>query len=220
MYTVDSLHEAPDRVREGSRVTFSDAGPPAPPGPRGPGVPQALRITITVNGRQLPAEVDPRTLLVHVIRDCWGLSGAKIACDTSQCGACTVLLDGRAVKSCTILAVQADGAVLTTIEGLDEAGVLTNLQQQFRDQHALQCGFCTPGMIMTAVSLVGDGIATDEAAVRRGLAGNICRCTGYQPIVQAVLAAARATGDGAQATAAARLTADSAAPGGDGGGAA
>jgi carbon-monoxide dehydrogenase small subunit len=156
---------------------------------------------MTVNGRQLAARVEPRTLLVHVIRESWELTGTKIGCDTSQCGACTVLLDGRAVKSCTILAAQADGALLTTIEGLGQAGRLTILQQQFRDRHGLQCGFCTPGMIMAAAALIVDGLATDEDAVRRGLAGNICRCTGYGPIIQAALAAARATGDSKEAAA-------------------
>jgi len=173
-------------------VTFSDAALP---------VPNTLCVTMTVNGRQLAAQVEPRTLLVHVIRESWELTGTKIGCDTSQCGACTVLLDGRAVKSCTVLAAQADGAHLTTIEGLGQAGEPAILQQQFRDRHGLQCGFCTPGMIMVATALIVDGLATDEDAVRRGLAGNICRCTGYGPIIQAVLAAARASGDGAEAAA-------------------
>jgi aerobic carbon-monoxide dehydrogenase small subunit len=183
-------------------VTLPDAGQPAP---------RTLSVTMTVNSAQLQALVEPRTLLVEVIRESWGLTGAKIGCDTSQCGACTVLLDGRAVKSCTILAVQADGSSLTTIEGLEQAGGITILQQQFRDRHALQCGFCTPGMIMTATALIGDGLATDEAAVRRGLAGNICRCTGYQPIVRAVLDAASVAGDGV-ATADASRSADSGPP--------
>jgi aerobic-type carbon monoxide dehydrogenase small subunit (CoxS/CutS family) len=127
---------------------------------------------------------------VGVIRDLWGLSGTKIGCDTSQCGACTVLLDGRAVKSCTILAVQADGTELQTIEGLEGESGLTTLQREFRDHHAVQCGFCTPGMIMAGVALLDEGLALDESRVREGLKGNICRCTGYQPIVLAILAAA------------------------------
>jgi len=127
---------------------------------------------------------------VSVIRDSWGLPGTKIGCDTSQCGACTVLLDGHAVKSCTVLAVQADGAELRTIEGLDGTNGLTTLQREFHDRHAVQCGFCTPGMIMAGSALLDEGLALDEERVREGLKGNICRCTGYQPIVLAVLAAA------------------------------
>jgi aerobic carbon-monoxide dehydrogenase small subunit len=171
-------------------VTHHDAGTPAP---------RILEISLTVNGRHLTAQVEPRALLVHVVRDAWGLTGAKVGCDTSQCGACTVLLDGRAVKSCTILAAQADGAELTTIEGLPGPGGLTELQRQFHEHHAVQCGFCTPGMVMAATELIRDGHATDEAAVRQGLSGNICRCTGYQPIVLAVLAAAGTVGNGAPA---------------------
>jgi aerobic carbon-monoxide dehydrogenase small subunit len=208
MYIVDLLPAKPRTGTEGSRVTLREAGQPEQ---------RTLDVTTTVNGRRLPARVEPRALLVHVIRDNWKLTGTKIGCDTSQCGACTVLLDGRAVKSCTVLAAQADGALLTTIEGLEEPGALTILQQQFRDRHALQCGFCTPGMIMAATGLIIDGLATDEDAVRRGLAGNICRCTGYGPIVQAVLAAADARADCAEAAGLNPSAADAATPGAAGG---
>jgi carbon-monoxide dehydrogenase small subunit len=162
-------------------VTPQDAGQSAP---------RTLQVAMTVNGRRLTAQIEPRTLLVHVIRDSWGLTGAKIGCDTSQCGACTVLVDGRAVKSCTVLAAQADGAMLTTIESVGQAGRLSVLQRHFHDRHALQCGFCTPGMIMTAAALIADGVAINGSTVREALSGNLCRCTGYQPIVEAVLAAA------------------------------
>jgi aerobic carbon-monoxide dehydrogenase small subunit len=191
-------------------VSFGEAGQPEQ---------RTLDVTMTVNGKRLPARVESRALLVHVIRDNWKLTGTKIGCDTSQCGACTVLLDGRAVKSCTVLAAQAEGALLTTIEGFEEPGALTILQQQFRDRHALQCGFCTPGMIMAAAGLIIDGLATDEDAVRRGLGGNICRCTGYGPIVQAVLAAAGASADGTEGAAGLNPSAADAAPPGAAGGA-
>ena len=157
---------------------------------------RTLPVSLILNGKRLIASVEARTLLVHAIREHGGLTGTKIGCDTSQCGTCTVLVNGRAVKSCTVLAAQADGCTVTTIEGLADPGALTALQQQFRDRHAVQCGFCTPGMIMMATALIGDGLATDEAAVRDGLEGNICRCTGYQPIVLAVLAAAGLAGAG------------------------
>jgi len=150
------------------------------------------RIALTVNGRPCALTVEPRTLLVHALRDGLGLTGAHIGCDTSQCGACTVLLDGRAVKSCTLLAVQAEGAEVTTIEGLAAAGELHPIQRAFVEHHGLQCGFCTPGMILTALDLLGRHPDPGEAAIRRALRGNLCRCTGYQPIVDSVRAAARA----------------------------
>ena len=145
---------------------------------------------VTVNGMRHELELEPRELLVYVLRERLGLTGTNVGCDTSACGACTVLLDGESVKSCTVLGVQADGAEITTIEGLAENGRLHPVQQAFHDQHALQCGYCTPGMVMAAVSLIEHGEATDEEAVRIGLEGNLCRCTGYQNIVQAVLSAA------------------------------
>jgi aerobic-type carbon monoxide dehydrogenase small subunit (CoxS/CutS family) len=145
---------------------------------------------MTVNGTQYELELEPRELLVYVLRDRLGLTGTNVGCDTSACGACTVLLDGESVKSCTVLGVQADGAEITTIEGLASDGDLHPVQRAFHDHHALQCGYCTPGMVMAAVSLIEHGEATDEAAVRLGLEGNLCRCTGYQNIVEAVLSAA------------------------------
>jgi aerobic-type carbon monoxide dehydrogenase small subunit (CoxS/CutS family) len=150
-----------------------------------------MRISITVNGTATENDVEPRLLLVQYVRDVLGLTGTNVGCDTSSCGACTVHLDGESVKSCTVFAVQADGAHVTTIEGLaDPGGELHPMQAAFRENHGLQCGFCTPGMVMAAVSLVEEGRATDEAAVREGLEGNLCRCTGYHNIVKAVLAAA------------------------------
>jgi aerobic carbon-monoxide dehydrogenase small subunit len=145
---------------------------------------------LTVNGKRYELELEPRELLVHVIRDRLGQTGTNVGCDTSACGACTVLVDGESVKSCTVLGVQADGAQITTIEGLAANGELHPVQQAFHDHHALQCGYCTPGMVMAAVSMIEHGEATDEAAVRMGLEGNLCRCTGYHNIVQAVLSAA------------------------------
>lgn len=154
------------------------------------------QISVTVNGKQMTRDVEPRTLLVHFLRDHLGLTGTNIGCDTSQCGACTVHLDGVAVKSCTTLAVQADGSSVTTIEGLASNGHLHPMQQAFWDHHGLQCGFCTPGMIMAATKLVeGRPDITDEE-VRHGLEGNICRCTGYENIVRAVKAAAIKMGGG------------------------
>ena len=146
-------------------------------------------IFITVNGARHEAEVEPRTLLVDFIRADLGLTGTKVGCDTSQCGACTVSLDGRTVKACTVLAVQADGANIVTIEGLAGDGGLHPLQEAFWEHHGLQCGFCTPGMIMSASELISAG-RLDEAAIRHGLEGNLCRCTGYQNIVRAVSFAA------------------------------
>jgi len=148
-------------------------------------------VAITVNGTRRAQEVEPRLLLVHFLRETLGLTGTNVGCDTSQCGACTVLLDGQAVKSCTLLAVQADGAAVTTIEGLAKNGALHPLQQAFWDKHGLQCGFCTPGMIMTACDLLQRSKDPSEAEIRHGLEGNLCRCTGYQNIVAAVQEAAR-----------------------------
>jgi carbon-monoxide dehydrogenase small subunit len=147
-------------------------------------------IALTVNGARHELEVEPRDLLVYVLRERLGLTGTNVGCDTSSCGACTVLLDGVSAKSCTVLGVQADGAVITTIEGLAPAGELHPVQQAFHDHHALQCGYCTPGMVMAAVSLIENGEATDRDAIRHGLEGNLCRCTGYHNIVEAVAAAA------------------------------
>jgi aerobic carbon-monoxide dehydrogenase small subunit len=152
-----------------------------------------MQVAITVNGLRHEADVEPRTLLVDYIRDQLGLTGTKIGCDTSQCGACTVHVDGLAVKSCNLLAVQADGAEVTTIEGLASNGTLHAVQEAFRDQHGLQCGFCTPGMIMTAVELVEAGPELTDLDIRRGLDGNLCRCTGYENIVRAVRQAAETT---------------------------
>ena len=147
-------------------------------------------ISLTVNGSEHGAEVEPRMLLVHFVRESLGLTGTNVGCDTSQCGSCTVLMDGKAVKSCTVLAVQADGAEITTIEGLAKDGELHVLQQAFWDKHGLQCGFCTPGMILTACELLERNPNPTDAEVRHGIEGNLCRCTGYQNIVTAVLDAA------------------------------
>jgi aerobic carbon-monoxide dehydrogenase small subunit len=149
-----------------------------------------IPIALTVNGVRHEAEVEPRTLLVDFLRDDLDLTGTKIACDTSVCGACTIHLDGHAVKSCTVLAVQADGAEITTIEGLATGGELHPLQESFWEHHGLQCGFCTPGMIMTGVELLGSNGELTDAEIRRGLEGNLCRCTGYQHIIEAVREAA------------------------------
>jgi aerobic carbon-monoxide dehydrogenase small subunit len=150
-----------------------------------------VKTTITINGRAETHDVEPRQLLVLFIRETVGLTGTNIGCDTSSCGACTVLLDGQSVKSCTVLAVQADGGDVTTIEGLAAAdGTLHPMQRAFHEHHGLQCGYCTPGMVMAAVSLIAEHPGLDEAGVRQGLEGNLCRCTGYHNIVQAVLAAA------------------------------
>lgn len=150
------------------------------------------KVTVTVNGVAYTRDVEPRMLLVDFIRDAIGLTGTNIGCDTSQCGACTIHLDGMAVKSCTMLAVQADGSTITTIEGLAKQGQLHAMQQAFWDQHGLQCGYCTPGMIMAAVKLVENNPGITEEQIRHGLEGNICRCTGYQNIVRAVAQAALA----------------------------
>jgi carbon-monoxide dehydrogenase small subunit len=147
-------------------------------------------ISVTVNGQQHHSEVEPRTLLVHYLREALDLTGTHIGCDTSQCGACTVLLDGQSVKACTVLAVQADGSEVTTIEGLAPEGSLHPIQEGFWEKHGLQCGFCTPGMIMASYNLLKVNPNPTEAEIRKGLEGNICRCTGYQNIVLAVQYAA------------------------------
>ena len=148
-----------------------------------------MKVSVTVNGERREHEVEPRLLLVHYIREVLGLTGTNVGCDTTSCGACTVLLDGESVKSCTVLAVQADGSEVTTIEGLALDGELHPMQQAFREYHGLQCGFCTPGMVLAAVSLLEENPKPSEADVREGLEGNLCRCTGYHNIVKAVLAA-------------------------------
>jgi carbon-monoxide dehydrogenase small subunit len=156
-----------------------------------------MQVTVTINGREASHDVEPRTLLVHFIRDAAGLKGTNIGCDTTSCGACTVLLNGQSVKSCTVLAVQADGSSVTTIEGLAEPdGTMHPVQRAFHENHGLQCGYCTPGMVMAIVSLLDErlpgGPDLTEQDIRLGLEGNLCRCTGYHNIVQAAMAAARA----------------------------
>jgi aerobic carbon-monoxide dehydrogenase small subunit len=164
----------------------------AKPGVRhGEGVRVAHVITVRVNGTTYTHQVEPRLLLVHYIRDVLGLTGTHIGCDTSQCGACTVLVDGLAVKSCTLLAIQADGSNILTIEGLASDGKLHPLQEGFWEEHGLQCGFCTPGMIMTLYQVLERNPNPSEEEIRHGLAGNICRCTGYHNIVRAAQYAAR-----------------------------
>jgi aerobic carbon-monoxide dehydrogenase small subunit len=147
-------------------------------------------ISVTVNGHTYQSEVEPRMLLVHYLRDVLDLTGTHVGCNTSQCGACVVLLNGEAVKSCTVLAVQADGSEVTTIEGLAPEGSLHPIQEGFWEKHGLQCGFCTPGMIMASYQLLKNNPHPSEAEIRKGLEGNICRCTGYQNIVRAVQYAA------------------------------
>jgi aerobic carbon-monoxide dehydrogenase small subunit len=147
-------------------------------------------VSITVNGRATRHDVEPRTLLVHYLRDVLGLTGTHVGCDTSQCGACTVHLDDQAVKSCTVFAVQADGSEVTTVEGLSQNGTLHPLQEGFWEEHGLQCGFCTPGMIMAAAGLLQQNPNPTEEEIRHGLEGNLCRCTGYHNIVKAVQYAA------------------------------
>jgi carbon-monoxide dehydrogenase small subunit len=149
-----------------------------------------MNVAMTINGTKQEHEVEPRVLLVQYIREQVGLTGTNIGCDTTSCGSCTVLLDGESVKSCTVLAVQADGAAITTIEGLANGNTLHPMQEAFRENHALQCGFCTPGMVMAALSLLQENAHPSEQEVRTGLEGNLCRCTGYHNIVKAILAAA------------------------------
>lgn len=151
-----------------------------------------MRVSLSVNGKTRVDEVEPRLLLVHYLREVLGLTGTNIGCDTSSCGACTVLLDGESVKSCTVLALQAEGTEVTTIEALGVGGELDPMQEAFRQNHGLQCGFCTPGMVMAATSLLAEHPHPSEEEVRAGLEGNLCRCTGYHNIVKAVLAAADA----------------------------
>jgi carbon-monoxide dehydrogenase small subunit len=151
-------------------------------------------VSMTVNGKTVTGEVEGRTLLVHFLRDKLHLTGTHVGCDTAQCGACTVHLDGQSVKSCNVLALQANGAQVTTIEGLAPNGALHPMQEAFREHHGLQCGFCTPGMVMAAVSLVNGKPNISEDDIRHGLDGNICRCTGYHNIVKAVKAGAQAMG--------------------------
>lgn len=151
-----------------------------------------MQIRVNVNGTEHSSDVEPRTLLVHYVREHLGLTGTNIGCDTSSCGACTLHVDGEAVKSCTMLAVQADGCSVTTIEGLASGGDMHPMQKAFMEQHGLQCGYCTPGMVMAAISLLDENPSPTEDDVRLGLEGNLCRCTGYHNIVAAVLAAATA----------------------------
>lgn len=158
-------------------------------------------ISLTVNGQRRTADIEARTLLVHFLRDHLGLTGTHIGCDTSTCGACTVHLDGRAVKSCTVLAVQADGHEVTTIEALAKNGKLHPLQEAFWTEHGLQCGYCTPGMIMTALDLLQHNADPSVEDIKHGLEGNLCRCTGYQNIIRAVQSAAKAISAGTAVTA-------------------
>jgi carbon-monoxide dehydrogenase small subunit len=155
---------------------------------------RTVPVRLNVNGADHSLEVEPRLLLVHALRDHLGLTGTHVGCDTSNCGACTVHLDGKAVKSCTVLAVQADDASITTIEGMAQNGELHPLQEAFWNDHALQCGYCTPGMIMAAAGLLAENPNPNEEEVRHALEGNLCRCTGYQNIVKAVLDAAKTKG--------------------------
>jgi carbon-monoxide dehydrogenase small subunit len=147
-------------------------------------------VTMTVNGASRTAEIEPRTLLVHLLREHLNLTGTHVGCDTSNCGACTVWLDGEAVKSCTVLAVQADGHDVTTIEGISENGELHAMQRAFHESHGLQCGYCTPGMVMTAIKLLEHNPSPTDEEIRHGLEGNLCRCTGYENIVVAIRSAA------------------------------
>ena len=158
---------------------------------------ESVRVNVTVNGEARESEVEPRLLLVHYLRDTLGLTGTHVGCDTSNCGACTVLLDGESVKSCTVLAAQGDGAEVTTIEGMSgegDNGALHPLQEAFWEHHGLQCGYCTPGMIMAAADLLKRNPNPTEEEVRHGLEGNLCRCTGYHNIVKAVMSAAEHMG--------------------------
>jgi len=147
-------------------------------------------IKVSVNGHERTAEVEPRMLLVHLVREVFGLTGTHVGCDTTSCGVCTVLLDGQAVKSCTMLAVQADGREITTVEGLASGGQLHPIQEAFKEEHGLQCGFCTPGMMLVSVALLEENPAPTEEDTRWAISGNLCRCTGYQNIVKSVQSAA------------------------------
>jgi len=147
-------------------------------------------VKVSVNGQERTAEVEPRMLLVHLVREVFGLTGTHVGCDTTSCGVCTVLLDGQAVKSCTMLAVQADGREITTVEGLASGGQLHPIQEAFKEEHGLQCGFCTPGMMLVSVALLEENPAPTEEDIRWAISGNLCRCTGYQNIVKSVQSAA------------------------------
>ena len=151
-------------------------------------------VSITVNGKRYDEDVEPRLLLVHFLRENLGLTGTHVGCDTSQCGACTIIIDGRSAKSCTLFAVQADGSELTTIEGIAPEGGLHPVQEGFWEEHGLQCGYCTPGMIISSVQLLQDNPNPSEQEIREGISGNFCRCTGYQHIVKAVQYAAEKMG--------------------------
>jgi carbon-monoxide dehydrogenase small subunit len=164
------------------------------------------KVSMTVNGETKEADVEPRLLLVHLLRDVFGLTGTHIGCDTSNCGACTVHVDGVSAKSCTMLAVQADGRSIRTIEGMADGANLHALQQAFWDQHGLQCGFCTPGMIMQAAWLLGENPTPSEAEIREGISGNLCRCTGYVNIVKSIQQAAGTLAEGASAPVVAAAT--------------
>ena len=157
----------------------------------------SVKVSMTVNGKPLSAEVEERTLLVQLLREEFGLTGTHVGCDTSQCGACVVHVDGRSAKACTLLAVQAEGAEVTTIEGLATGSELHPMQEAFRDNHGLQCGFCTPGMVMSALDLVANNPEPSETEVREWLEGNLCRCTGYHNIVKSIMAGAKAMRGGA-----------------------
>jgi len=157
----------------------------------------SVTVSMTLNGKEVSAEVEERTLLVSVLRDHLGYTGTHVGCDTSQCGACVVHVDGVSIKSCSLLAVQANGAKVRTIEGLAENGKLHPMQEAFRDNHGLQCGFCTPGMVMSALDLVANNPDPSEREVREWLEGNLCRCTGYHNIVKSILAGAKSMRDGA-----------------------
>lgn len=158
-------------------------------------------INIAVNGKARQTEIEPRTLLVDYLRDHLALTGTHVGCETSQCGACTVLMDGRAVKSCSVLAVQADGTAVTTIEGLAPRGTLHPIQRAFWEEHGVQCGYCTPGMVMSTAALLAEEPDPDEATIRHALEGNLCRCTGYQPIIRSVQLAAAKLAAGEQPSA-------------------
>jgi carbon-monoxide dehydrogenase small subunit len=156
-----------------------------------------MNVAVTVNGTERSADVEPRMLLAHFIRETLGLTGTHVGCDTSHCGVCTVLLDGKPVKSCTVLAVQANGRSITTVEGLKQNGELSAIQQAFHEEHGLQCGFCTPAMMLVGTALLADNPDPTEEEIRWGISGNLCRCTGYQNIVKAIQTAAAAASEGA-----------------------
>jgi carbon-monoxide dehydrogenase small subunit len=168
---------------------------------RNPEGEREVKVELTVNGKDITADVEDRTLLVHFLRDVADLTATNIGCDTTSCGACTVLLDGESVKSCTVLAAQADGSSVTTLEGLaGDDGTMHPVQQAFHEEHGLQCGYCTPGMVMAIASLLKENPSPTDAQVRQGLEGNICRCTGYHNIVQAALAAAASSNAASSST--------------------